>query len=443
MYSPVLQLRYPIQIEINMNSKNNMNSKKYNSLPVDASNWLKVCLDPYHDYQTTIEGCPDQTIGRSSVRVINQAITVSATAANDKMTICFNGGYGVTTHCEQGIVTGSNHAWEVSPVMVLRSAAANEASLANYIDGTATVIGALENVVSPTVPSRLIAMALEVHDVTPPLYTAGTMTIAPYTGVRSFNKLMRTNSLPFDSPESNFLFPQRPGTQALIQQVTNSLTWPAKRGAYIQARMYRPQGPNTFKNPAGNYIYHPCTFTEMGAIERALCSSAAGGVVASEYALHALPSMVDSGFEPFIVHLSGLTAESSFRITLRCIVEIFPDFSDPSQLSLATESPTYSPDAFMIYHNVIRTLPCAMPVSSNAAGDYWRLVLSVLKKVAPTVIDGLTTGAGMMFGPQGTAIGSVVNPILKKMVSMINTSSSGNPLPRRAIPKKKRIVRRK
>jgi hypothetical protein len=404
-------------------------SKQYGKLPEEARCWLTCALDPYHDTAVRLEGLPDHSIGNSYVRVHNTALDITSTAEGDQIAVLFTGLHGCqantkVTDCYSCTdVTGLT----VRPIVVIRSNAGVEPNLTNYVAGIANRIGAVGCAEDGGVPSRLIGLAVEIHDTTSKLYQKGTITATHIMGNSTHFDVLRSCSpagtetnqtwRPDYLVERQDVPPMLPGTLALLAQYPQVYTNQLAKGLYIVARLAKPKGPTRFlanidTNGSGlqdtNRIMHssPHAFGiregANGTMLHLQRTSDPVTVGAWEYQpsyLNNEPGMVYSGFQPFIIRMSGLPAQGEYRMTVRSLIEYFPESSTVSELGIATPSPPVSTAALELYQRVMLRAPSAVPVGSNASGDYWRVIRSLIARYAPPLLS-----IGSKFAPPGAAL---------------------------------------
>lgn len=385
------------------------------SIPQTAQDWLTVALDPYHDTNVALEGLPDHTTGRSYVRVHNQARTVSANADGDNFSIVFTGFHGCagSSYVEPYYCLDDVGTMAVGSFFILTSAANTEPNLFRYRCNAATNLGTFGTCFEGKVPSRLIGVAVEVHDTTAKLYQKGTITAVHCSGnfshfdvVRSVRPAAVGGEIP---PYGNdFLIerqdsaPSLPGELAMMAQYPGVYTGASSKGIYIVGRMSKAKHPTRFiglpdidaTGDSSDYRLsrgcphafrltetrvHTVSSPQYDAYQRA--SSGADGSWMN--VLNDCPGLVNSGFQPFVIRISGAPPEGEYRVTFRTIIEYFPEGDDLTNLGIASPSPPVCNAALEAYQKAISVAPTAVPVNMNAAGDYWRIIKSLLVKSAP------------------------------------------------------------
>lgn len=386
-----------------------------NKLPKAAQDWLTVAIDPYHDTAVNLEGMPDSTLSRSYVRVHNQTWDVACTADSDNISVNFFGFHGAPTSMNQ-VTSNRNIAgtsFNLSPMTIIRSPTGVDPSVYNTAVGTATVVGGGGTTLDGTKPSRLIAMAIEIHDVTPQLYKKGTISAAHLSGTVDHVETVRYigTDVSIERCDEEAM---RPSSLSQLQAYPTMLTGEASKGCYMIARLQHPRKPARFEGTA-NYG-HSWSLVEIGSAGTQT-RFYKGGATWDDYLSR---GVVHSGFQPMYIRLSGLPDVGQYRITMRCIVEYFPEPSDLVDLSISTLSPAYCSKAFELYHEVVSRMPTYVPVGNNASGDFWRMALRVLKFVAPPIVSAVPLALTAAGQPELGAIARVVGNALNAKLQTVN-----------------------
>lgn len=382
-------------------------------IPVAASRWVTTCLDPYHDYAVEVEGMPDKETGRSYVRVHNQAFTVSPTADGDNLAIIFTGFHGVHEDTQATLdLDISGTSVQVRPFLVLRAPSGTDAGVYSWASSSGTSkIGAWGTAMDRTLPSRLVGLAVEVHDVTAQLYRKGTLTCVHCTGMSYDRSVYRTSTADTQSFFCDIHGTAcLPGTLSDMQHYPGVYTGSLSKGVYVVGRLREPQPPVTFKKAVGDHGTGQFMIRENDADE--IQSLIPGAATMAD--LSNERGMFESGFQPIVIRLSGVPAEGEYRVTFRTIVEYFPEPTDPTALGIATPSPPNCPEAMVAYHNAVVHLATAVPVGANAAGDYWRMVIQALRRYAPAALQAGATAATVLGRPDVAAIANAVAAAIPK-----------------------------
>lgn len=377
-------------------------------IPLAASRWVTTCLDPYHDYAVEVEGLPDLETGRSYTRVHNQAVTVSPTADGDNLAIIFTGFHSCDEETQATASLDINGtSVQVKSFLILRAASGVEANIQGWTDGSGDTSkkAAFGTALDRLVPSRLVGLAVEVHDVTAQLYKKGTLSCVHCTGMSYERSVARTSTaegLAFMSDVNCTAC--LPGSLSVMQYFPGVYNGALSKGVYVVGRLREPQPPVRFRGSVLDHGTGQFMIRESDGTD--IWSAIPGAATIS--GLGAETGMFESGFQPFVIRLSGVPAEGEYRITFRTIVEYFPESTDATALGIATPSPPVCPEAMVAYHNAVIHLATAMPVGANAAGDYWRAVMQALRRYAPAALQAGAAAATVLGRPDVAAIANAV-----------------------------------
>lgn len=385
-------------------------------ISVDGQNWLTAVLDPYHDYQIPLEGIPDALPLKSYVRVHNQIATVSATADDDQIAVLFNGLHGpesLMAEVPYYPLASAANIKSIHPVSVIRSTSGTVPTYHDYMQGLATKVAGFRTALTIDVASRLVAVAIEVRDVTQDLYKKGTSVSASMNGRASTEQWVDDGAL---LSHVFAVTAALPSNTSELQATPGSVTMESREGAYLIPRFREPGTPAKFMTNTiaqGDIIVPHLSILQHGNYRFSTCP----GNVPDKLTWNECGGGVDSGFQPCAIWFSGLSENSVLTVTVRTIVEYFPDVQKLSDLSIATSSPRYEPAVFTAYHSAITRLPCAVPVRMNAKGDWWRMVKKVMLTVAPHALKlGPLIGAGLAAAGQpgaGAAVTLTTNALGK------------------------------
>jgi len=211
---------------------------------------------------------------------------------------------------------------------------------------------------------RLIAAAFEVINTTPALQMQGSVTA--YHGTNSQERVV-----------ANFVNLTVPTVYALevgsalpvdlttIQSIPGTVTWDAAAGCYVVGRF-----SDTGAFGCTNGTVTTPTYQPEG---RTLSEGGTTGHIGL-YSSTAFNTLAGSG-----VVFSGLGDTTSLRVTTRLVYEFFPEpIPNDPYLTLATPSALYDPDVFRAYSRAWSSLPPAVPVRMNFAGEWFGMVLRVI-----------------------------------------------------------------
>lgn len=366
-----------------------------------GKDYLKLVLDPYHDFNVRGTGVPALDTGSTYLRNIRlrQALVVPAVVP------------GVTS-------------WELhvmtTPVYCAQSASILDTTLSgtgtiadpykskNTIDLFAGVsqvshvcyawvpsnsaFGILDpltqfsalNIGSPEWGSyRIVASGFEVHNSTPELYRSGTVTTWRANPTQELSSLRLADQNLFAVSRS---YNGIPATLQLANQFPTSRTWEAAAGCYVVS------SPD-FSDVAFKSYDEGCVVIRTGATQGATRRSIiVGGLVDFDVGGSEGRLVYRSGFVPSGAIFSSIAPESTFTLDCRVTVEVSPDLTT-SDLSIASQPTASDPVAMELAALAMAALPSGVPASFNAAGDWFRMVLKTIGTVAP-LVAGLVPHAG-------------------------------------------------
>jgi hypothetical protein len=411
-------------------------------LQPESANWLISALDPFHDFEHPIEGAPDHVAGKSITREFKQSTTVSATADDDNISIFFSGCDGVDG-VQQFCAWGNDSkpdAWanpaSIAPIEVLRSATGNTPSYNSMAIAvpTTTSLAKFSTRQLNTIPGRLVAIGLEVTDVTPSLYRKGTLMVCHSAGeVQRGTVAVGVVEEDDLTVYESFQVPPVVTKQDRAAQIPGTYVGPLSKGAYVQGRLVEVQPPRntalsypSLGTVKGCHLDHPIlqeTATTEGRVYR-MQPVADSGVPFTQEEFYDRTCFCYSGFEPFSILMTGVSEYTTLQVTVTSIVEYFPSPANPFEAGLATYSPPYDPLAFRMYHDALRALPMAVPVGFNAAGDYWRMASKVLSRVGGAVVSQLPRVADIA-GIAATAMGQPELAAISRMAGVAVKAAQG------------------
>jgi len=307
------------------------------------------------------------------------------------------------------------NAYTLAPIEVLRRNA-NFNSTRTIFTGGSAQIGQLFTCQVSDVPSRLVSIGLEVTDVTPTLYRKGTVYVGHCNGEKE------QGSFPYSDAggagvvhitRSFFRKPLQAWTPTQIVSIPGSYAGPMSKGAYVVGRLNEIQPPaqGAIKYPNGTSLGSQNDVALLAEPLNATGTETAyfypisnTGYAGTFFENGAGFTWSDSGFTPFTVVCSGLAEQTVLQIVVKTTVEYFPQATHPFECGLATYSPTYEPDAFRFYHELMRQIPAAVPVNMNAAGDYWRMIVAAARNALNRAID-YSPAVGRLMVQAGGSLG--------------------------------------
>lgn len=413
-----------------------------NGISNDSACWLAACLDPYHDFQMDLEGLPDERSALSVVQMHNQSVTISApVSAGAGNWDCHITHTGITCKIGQECFIKDINAFQYS-------AAANDYdhginpntdgvpfgtfNIRACASGVVPVIGTLEadggaynfGSILGYDRCRVIGIAYEVTNTTAEIYKQGSCTVAMLSDVAedgSILTLKDTNVAPLaDSFFQASLCPTFPASVGDLLAMPGSQTWPAAKGIYAVPRMSKLASNVTSFGGSNSTASRAIIVQQVGGRYAATTNSVlSGGVPAVQPVVR---GGAVSNFSPLVSIFSGLSPETTLTVTMRSIVEYFPDLGS-SLLPLSSPSPAYDVRAFEIYNMISKRAQYAVEVKQNGTGEFFRKILALL-----------STGANMV-APFTGKFQPVVQGAAGLASLIANRIGQPAPNPRRAIPR--------
>jgi len=429
-----------------------------NNLTPVGQSWLTCALDPFHDYTQQVQGLPDSLCIPSYTRVHNQVVQVGATGLDQMILVKFN---GLHSTAENDVSVASNNTFLsvmncasnvplVGPFQVIRANSGSYPAHGNIITGGAALVASLPLTPDLKTPSRIIAMGCEIVDTTQALYKAGSIGACHVPGAFQHDTGMFISARPnpSDSPWTTIgthtvLTPPIPTDRTAASRVPGWVEWEASKGMYVVARMSEAQPPRHFfctpsdsnpDTPSQNCVGVEVSGFRDGNEYRSIPHNAStifGAANSADNWVKNLRPAFQSGFMPWTVFLSGISSAATFKITLRTVVEYFPEVSDIATIANAQICSPYDPNALIKYHQAASVLPVGVPVGMNAKGDWWRMVLKGLRigaNVASAALPVGLTAAGMPYASSiATIVGSAVNSALSRQGNQKKKRPAGAP----------------
>jgi hypothetical protein len=371
-----------------------------------GADWLRTALDPFHDYAKDFEGYPDLVSTKSKVQLTCRSTTITTPTAGGAYSarvwvnnICSNAGGSFND--VRGVTAGGldiDTTTSCGPNGLLIVESWNGGVNPNVdIPGANFTRSALQAKTSTTA-GRLIALGFEVHNTTPVVNMAGTLTASTTPNVDlEWDRVVEDSVLPSD--------PNSMGLQQVVMPPTDSATaltvpgavqWHSEKGAYVVAQLNKPTIP---VDAASKRLYlYGDSYTSAVAVD---------ATVGTNGAIYAVTENQDHSFSRPYVLLTGLSAESTFTVTMRAYIEYFPRPGE-TFMPFATASPAYDHYALELYGMVAAELPLAVPVNMNAKGDWFRLVMRAVS-MAASAIAPLTA----VIHPAAPAIATVAAQVAK------------------------------
>jgi hypothetical protein len=231
---------------------------------------------------------------------------------------------------------------------------------------------------------RVIGCAFEVHNTTAPINRSGAVTVYRYAVNHScedvdFQTAVNTHGV------KRFDVLTGPPTSEASAKIMNGVTWKAEDGCLVPCLLdgieNRPQNHIPRKQAVKiEYNDDSVTYFTPTTIGHDLQFVTATGATAAGKSSAGPPSSIF----PFMgcgAYFTGLSAETTLTVTLRCFVEIFPMPGDPF-MSIARPSPSVDIKALQCYSEIVSSLLPGYPVHDNSAGDFFRKIYKAAKSAA-------------------------------------------------------------
>lgn len=383
-------------------------------LTSEGRDWFTLALDPFHDYQHPVAGYPDADSSHTVVSCFQYALDVSkpaGAAGNWDAHVfsmpfvdgCTLGQFGCTV-ANKTYAQNAGIQVPLGPISVFAADAGQPLwpttsvwAPTNFayqtIDMTAQAGAGL---------SRVIGFGFEIVNTTAEIYKQGALTAyrmpqEPKMDVNIYYDVAGT------TVGQSYVYQYRalPSKSADAMLLGGTKQWAAADGAYVAVPLA------SVHNPLGTHVsigQHYSQKADDAALDNVVASNAAFLSAVNVAPVMSAFNSVEQKYIPYCstgVFMTGLSPQSTFRVKVKVYVERAPTFAEPELAVLATPSAPYDAKVLQLYSACLSRLPVAVPVSMNAAGDWWKMVLNTVAAVAVPV--GTILG-----GPAGAAIGGAV-----------------------------------
>lgn len=389
------------------------------SLSPSGADWVTLRLDPYHDFERPIDGYPDADAFDTVVSVRNYEYNVSkpAGAAGNwdahVFTLPVDAVAMSAGTCTSGQFVQTAETYTLGLVNVAKNDSgavlfptAVPVASANFSMAAIDNFNGIEFGLS-----RVIGMGLEIIDTTAELYKQGAATSYKMPCVTTTtNQLGYLNTAgTLQTQLDTHTVGPPPSSVAQAVLFRNSKQWEAKEGCYM---VVGQQGVDNKFVASGRHSLTISSALNLYGTVPVLTTD-----VAALTALQAPPIMTAATTNTFCkfvnvtqsgVILSGLHNDATFKVRVRLYVERAPLRGETDLIPLASPSAQYDPRALALYSEICNMLPIAVPVSHNAAGDWWRAIARVVAQVAPIIGSAIPIPEAKLIG---TSIGSAANAV--------------------------------
>jgi hypothetical protein len=393
---------------------------------------MVLALDPFHDLQRTVAGYPDADGSGTVVSCYQYSYDVSAPAGAPGTwdAHVFSLPVSRTETYDTLKMSGPMGELDGAPSII----AAMPLSLLNIITcdaGCATLPAVLpfqpthfsavayptdDTLVSGT--ARVVGYGIEVVNTTPQMYVSGAVTA--YRMGQPVGDQTQTvyvdNPVTVSYPQMVRRYRMPPSTVADAVMLLGSKTWEAKDGVYLHGVMSGVENPLLDQHYQSTIFYQNSAhaIAHQPAQQSRIAVGIGGnpGVATAPHQRH-IPYCTSGAF------FTGLSAQTTLKVRMKVYVERAPTPAEVDLVPLASPSAGYDVSALMLYAKAVSMLPVGVPVTENAAGDWFRRVLQAITSVAPALGLSLTPvlpGAGKigsMVADVATSLSKAMGPIEK------------------------------
>lgn len=410
-------------------------------LTPDARDWVTLAVDPYHDFQHQVAGYPDADSSSTVVSCYNYAMDISAPigCVGNWDAHVFNLPRLTTTSYSVSPVqaNGLRLANTINTVQLSFLNAMTANSGTHLFPDTAawTVVNNFQTAciqVPDDGQSRVIGAAFEITNTTAEMYKQGMITAYKMPQNGGITNLPLQTVGPASLAQLTAMqYRTPPATASQAMLLGGSRQWAAKDGAYVvmsQSCVENPIVPQVrvnaiFAPDASIDMGDPVLVETMNAIE-----SAANAPPALSH--FAPPKVKLVPFNTSGVFLTGLSNQTTLRVTMKVYIEKAPTFTEPDLAVLATPSAPYDDRALKLYSAMWGQLPIGVPVGENGFGDWWKRIMKVVSAVAAPL--GLATG--------NPAVGTAISAASGALSTVFEAKKVDKPLVNKAIAKAKRVA---
>lgn len=400
------------------------------SILPSSRSWLTAALDPFHDFQYDLDGLPDERAAPSVVQLHNQTYELTAPVCAAGLwdaSVTYTGlsnGIGTALNVEGALATQAIHNYDHAGLstgadfgaLTIRATTTGADLLVGspvLANSTAVCLG--DVIASAATSYRVIGVAIEITNTTAEIYKQGSVCVAMLPDVASDTGLVSyvdVNAAPWDNTQFQYdklaIFPTM---ASQLRVVPGANTWAAKEGVYMIPRMTKV--PRNISSLSNNNRVPQFEEWITGGWRGFSRPTPDGNFTDAATVIPKVTASAVTGFTPMQAIFTGLSHETTLTVNFRTIVEYFPPIMS-DLLPLAHPSAAYDPLAFEIYSRIVATAPYAVPVSQNAAGDYFRKILMIMKTLGPAAGAALSS-VFPLAGPVGSLVGDVSGYVLSRL----------------------------
>lgn len=389
---------------------------KSEDLTASGADWVKLRTDPYHDFPHGIQGYPDADCFDSVNSCFNYQVSVSKPAGSAGnwdahiFTMPFISNTTVVGTSVDGVITNSANTFDLGLVNISKA------------DSGQTMFPDLDPVVATNFEmapvnsfaavgaglSRIVGMGIEVIDTSSVLNKQGLL--AAYRIPVSHQGRATSRVIQADAKfgvSNSAVIPRPPLSLTEASAYRQTVQWEAKDGCYLAVGQEGVNNPFTQNTNDSLIITEDPALAGTDVVLTSAFDTSAGVAAPNTSVLIPYTAVKFVNLGQHGVFLTGLNNDGTFTVRVRVYVERAPLSSDLDLIPLATPSPVYDYKALALYSLIVSELPAAVPVSFNAKGDWWRMIVKVIRKVAPIIGKVLTP----LIGPEAAIIGDLVGQV--------------------------------
>lgn len=391
-------------------------------ITVDGKEWLTAALDPFHDYNHQIAGYPDADVSQTTVSCYQYEIPVKnpGVGAADtwdchifstpQMFPTTNPAYTQTADWSKFTEPVAPVSYPTGPLSIVCATSGTAlgwplVAPANFSASCLPAPGT-EDLTSGV--SRVIAMGFEVHNTTAEIYKQGSVTTYRMPQAKSQNTSLFSNSGATSyGVVKGYRFAYPPSTVAQANLLKGTRTWEAKDGVYATCFQSTVQNP-LLKMANEHGLFDPTS--DPGQAATVSGTPLYAGLPSSNPTTYVPSANQFMPYDTTGAIFTGLSSQTTLTVKLRVYVERAPTWNEPSLAVLASPSAGYDVLALELYAQAVNMLPAAVKVNENAAGDWWKAVLRVIKHVAGPVglaLSPFVPGAGIVGGAVSSMLGQL------------------------------------
>lgn len=364
-----------------------------------GKDWLLTAVDPFHDFSTVLAGYPDINGNASVVQQYNTSVQISA--PTNMVGNTYNARVWLTGLDTHEDVIMKEVSGTISPAKIdydsdLTLSTIYGSLMTDVWDPTIvpnvnTALGNTPGFIQSRLHNkrvssagRVVGMGFEVHNTTAAIERQGTVTCAVMPNIPA-----KDMSACIDDTATVGLWSNEVTPIGRIQLPPSSLNdavllpgstqWEAAEGVYAISKLV---GDNTAQR-ASDRIF--VTTSGGAAIRMTRLTTGSNPGCANEVFSY-------NNWSRNYALFTGLSAGTTLTVTFKCYYEYFPQPEGTGRdlAPLACPSPPIDYKALKLYSTLCPRLPHAVQVSENPAGEYYRKVLDLIRRVLPTVLPVVT-----------------------------------------------------